>query len=131
MKTTWARKCSAFVAFSTLTNESIPSIDIPHLGSESYFNMWQKSISIWKYIHRHYLDEFDYFLLGGDDMYYIMENLYMFLLTNEDVQRAERLQEGMTCPMVLVLQNCLLFFHGCRFVYWKAVSTSSYAKHAV
>jgi hypothetical protein len=45
--------------------------------------MWQKVRSIWKYIAAYYLDEFDWFLLGGDDMYYIMENLYNYLQSAE------------------------------------------------
>jgi glycoprotein-N-acetylgalactosamine 3-beta-galactosyltransferase len=45
--------------------------------------MWQKTQSIWKYIALHYVDDYDWFLLGGDDMYYIMENLYEFLNSDE------------------------------------------------
>ena len=37
--------------------------------------MWQKSRSIWKHIAASYLDQFDWFLLGGDDMFYVLENL--------------------------------------------------------
>ncbi len=88
MKDTWAKKCLSFLAFSTIDDPDIPSINIPHLGPESYMNMWQKTRSIWKYIHNYYLDEFEYFLLGGDDMYYIMENLYAFLLS-------QRLEEAL------------------------------------
>ena len=45
--------------------------------------MWQKARSIWKYIAKHYLHDFDYFLLGGDDMFYIAENLYSYLNSDE------------------------------------------------
>jgi glycoprotein-N-acetylgalactosamine 3-beta-galactosyltransferase len=41
--------------------------------------MWQKSRSIWKYVYAHYMDKFDYFLMGGDDMFYIVENLRHYL----------------------------------------------------
>ena len=43
---------------------SIPAIKILHIGEESYFNMWQKVRNIWKYICTHYINEFDWFLLG-------------------------------------------------------------------
>lgn len=41
--------------------------------------MWQKSRAIWKYIDFHYNVEgeadFDWFVLGGDDIFLIVENL--------------------------------------------------------
>lgn len=49
--------------------------------------MWQKTRSIWKYIHHYYLEDYDWFLLGGDDMYYIMENLWYYLLSDEILER--------------------------------------------
>ena len=78
-KQTWAKKCDGFVAFSTSTDSSIPALKIEHEGEESYDNMWQKSRSIWKYIGAHFINDFDYFLIGGDDMFYIIENLKSYL----------------------------------------------------
>lgn len=63
-KETWAKKCDGFVAFSTVEDKTIPSINIEHEGEEAYDNMWQKSRSIWKYIAANYASHFDYFLLG-------------------------------------------------------------------
>ena len=80
---TWGKKCDGFVAFSTIDDDIIPAIKILHRGEESYNNMWQKSRSIWKYIHAHYIDQFDYFLIGGDDMFYIIENLRHYLMSEE------------------------------------------------
>lgn len=80
---TWAKKCDGFVAFSTVDDDTIPAIKILHEGIESYDNMWQKSRSIWKYINAHYLTSFDYFLMGGDDMFYIIENLKHYLMSDE------------------------------------------------
>ena len=48
-------------------------------GEESYNNMWQKSRSIWKYIGKHFTGKYDFFLLGGDDMWFIVENLRLYL----------------------------------------------------
>lgn len=59
------------------------SVAIPHEGEESYQNMWQKSRNIWKYIHHHYRDDYDWFLLGGDDMFITAENLRKYLLSKE------------------------------------------------
>ena len=62
-------------------------------GEESYDNMWQKSRSIWKYIATHYLDSFDYFLLGGDDMFYIIENLRAYL-NSQEIQTLQNERNG-------------------------------------
>ena len=59
------------------------ALEIQHEGEESYNNMWQKSRNIWKYIATHYIDDFDYFLIGGDDMFYIIENLLQYLSSDE------------------------------------------------
>ena len=55
--------------------------------------MWQKSRSIWKYIAKHYLDSFDYFLLGGDDMFYIIENLRAYL-NSQEIQNLRNERNG-------------------------------------
>jgi len=72
---TWAWKCDGFLAASTLTNETLGAVDLPHLGNETYGNMWQKTRSIWGYIYDNYLEDFDYFWLGGDDFLVYVENL--------------------------------------------------------
>ena len=46
-----------------------------------------------QYVYHHYQDEYDYFLFGGDDMYYIMENLYAYLQSDE-IRAARARGEG-------------------------------------
>jgi len=82
-KETWAKRCSGFVAFSTVDDPNIPAVKIVHEGAEEYENMWQKSREIWKYIDKHFREQFDFFLLGGDDMFYIIENLVHYLGSDE------------------------------------------------
>lgn len=82
-RNTWARKCDGFLAFSTKTDLEIPAMEIKHEGEEAYDNMWQKSREIWKYIATHFINDFDYFVLGGDDMFYIVENLRSFLVSHD------------------------------------------------
>lgn len=72
---TWAWKCDGFFAASTATNETLGAVDLPHLGKEAYGNMWQKTRSIWAYIHDHYVNDYDFFWLGGDDVGLTVENL--------------------------------------------------------
>lgn len=82
-RTTWAKKCDGFIAFSTETDAKYSAMRIEHDGDEHYDNMWQKSRAIWKFIYANLRDHFDYFLLGGDDMFYIVENLRAYLGSEE------------------------------------------------
>jgi hypothetical protein len=75
----WGYKCDGFLAFSTETIPALGMVDLLHPGDEAYGNMWQKVRSIWAYIYKHYRDQYDYFHLGGDDMYVIVENMRRFL----------------------------------------------------
>lgn len=72
----------------------ITAIKIDHEGDENYNNMWQKSRSIWKYIAQHYKDQFDYFLLGGDDMYYVIENMLAYL-SSAQISAARSKNDGL------------------------------------
>ena len=83
---TWGQKCDGYLAMSDKTDQSIPSIDIKHKGEESYQNMWQKVRSIWIYVEKHHVNEYDYFLLAGDDIYIIVENLRKYLNSKEILQ---------------------------------------------
>lgn len=42
-------------------------------------NMWQKVRSIWRFVGEHYLDAFDWFFIGGDDLYVLPHNLKTYL----------------------------------------------------
>ena len=81
MRETWAPRCDGFLAFSTGSDPRIPAISLPHEGEEAYNNMWQKVRSIWKFVGEHYVDRFDYFFLGGDDLFVVPENLRAYLST--------------------------------------------------
>jgi hypothetical protein len=75
----WGHKCDGYLAFSTETIPELGMLEILHAGEEMYDNMWQKVRSIWAYIHDQYLNDYDFFHLGGDDLYLIVENLKRFL----------------------------------------------------
>lgn len=79
MRETWAPHCDGFLAFSTASDARLPAVAIEHEGREEYYNMWQKSRSIWKFIGKHYLNDFDYFILGGEDLFVIPGNLRRYL----------------------------------------------------
>jgi len=77
-------KCDGFLAFSTLTAPKLGMVGLLHEGEENYHNMVQKTRSIWSYVATHYLDQFDYFHIGGDDMHVIVENIISLLLEYEE-----------------------------------------------
>lgn len=95
-RNTWAKKCDGFIAFSTKEDPLIPSVAILHEGKEAYDNMWQKSRSIWRFIHTHLSEKYDFFLLGGDDMFYIVENLRAYLGSEEITKKKNEGQGTIT-----------------------------------
>lgn len=87
---TWGKQCDGFLAASNETDPSVGSIDIVHKGKEEYANMWQKVRSMWNFTYRNYINDFDFFLIAGDDTYVAVENLKAYLNSFE----VERLEDG-------------------------------------
>jgi len=86
IRKTWAPACDGFLVFSTKSDSRIPAISIPHRGREEYRNMWQKIRSIWKFVGKHYLLDFDWFYIGGDDLVAFPQNLKKHLGTYNSSQ---------------------------------------------
>ena len=57
--------------------------------------MWNKVVSIWKYTKLHYMDEFDWFYIAGDDTYLIPENLRYFLANDPIVLKKRARRQGL------------------------------------
>jgi hypothetical protein len=55
-------------------------LNLLHEGPEMYDNMWQKTRSMLSYMYDHYLNDFDFFFLCGDDTHVIVENLKHYLV---------------------------------------------------
>lgn len=91
---TWGRKCDGFLAISDVNDASIGAIALPHDGPESYDNMWQKTRSILKYAHDHYVDDFDFFHVCGDDVYMVMQNMRDYLGSDEVIQLGKALRDA-------------------------------------
>lgn len=83
---TWGRRCDGFLGFSNLTIPSLGLLRLEHVGPENYGNMYQKVRSIWAYVHQHYLSDYEYFHLCGDDAYLLVENLRHFVESLDDTQ---------------------------------------------
>jgi glycoprotein-N-acetylgalactosamine 3-beta-galactosyltransferase len=78
---TWGPRCDGFLAASNQTNATIGAFHIPHEGPEQYSNMWLKVRAMWQFAYDHYLNDFDFFHMGGDDHYVIAENLRFLVST--------------------------------------------------
>jgi glycoprotein-N-acetylgalactosamine 3-beta-galactosyltransferase len=87
IRETWGQKCDGFMVGSTKTDRDLGTVNIPHAGIEEYDNIWQKVRSMWSYIYDHYYEEYDWFHIGGDDLYLIVENLRLYL-ESEEIQLA-------------------------------------------
>ncbi|XP_017066355.1 glycoprotein-N-acetylgalactosamine 3-beta-galactosyltransferase 1 [Drosophila eugracilis] len=74
---TWGARCNKLIFLSSQTdpNLSILKMDIP----ETRGNLYAKVRTGMAYAHKHYLNDFDWFLKADDDTYIVMENLRLFL----------------------------------------------------
>jgi glycoprotein-N-acetylgalactosamine 3-beta-galactosyltransferase len=83
IRETWGPKCDGFMVGSNKTDASIDAVDIPHEGAEEFDNIWQKVRSMWAYIYDNYYDKYDWFHIGGGDLFLIVENLRLYLESEE------------------------------------------------
>lgn len=103
---TWAPHCDGFLAFSDKTDSSLGAISMTEISkmietgkkiasgeeldesdglwSESYYRMWNKAQAMWSVVATSELiDVYDYFFIGGDDVYLVPENLKLLLSKTE------------------------------------------------
>ena len=53
------------IQWHALTSASSPFSARPSANTYRYHNIWQKVRNIWKYIYDNYMDDYDYFVIGG------------------------------------------------------------------
>lgn len=63
------------MAVSNLTDVTLGAVNMLHRGPESYKNMWEKVRSTWSYVYQHYLRDYDWFYIAGDNTFVVAENL--------------------------------------------------------
>eukprot|EP01041_Mallomonas_annulata_P002856 gene2856-5616_t len=113
IRETWGKHCDGFLAVSNMTDTSISTLSVgpdKEGWKESYDDMWLKSQIIWKLIATTLLPYYDYFLLGGDDLYVIVNNLRSLL----NSKRIKQLSENGMRPIYLgreLIRNKLFSFH--------------------
>ena len=82
---TWGPKCDGFLAAAPFSDPSLGALNLRHVGPETYDNMWAKIRSMWEYAYDHYRNDFDYFHIGGDDHYVVVENLQTMVGNWKDI----------------------------------------------
>ena len=85
IRETWGQKCDGFMVASNRTESSLDIVKISHSGPEDYGHVWSKVQAIWSYVYDHHYEDFDWFHIGGDDLYLLVENLRLFV-ESEEVQ---------------------------------------------
>jgi len=109
IRETWGQKCDGFFAASNITIPSLDTVSIVHEGPEKYKNMWQKVRSMWNYVYMNYYNDYDFFHIGGDDLYLILENL-RYYLGSEEIQAAQY-DPDMLPPPGINMQRPLFLGH--------------------
>ena len=92
IRSTWGKRCDGYLAFSNASDlsKSIYSVkEVNGPQTESYTQMWKKTQMIWSVVASSLVNQYDYFLLGGDDLYVIVENLRQ-LLNSDHLQTLSR-----------------------------------------
>jgi glycoprotein-N-acetylgalactosamine 3-beta-galactosyltransferase len=72
---TWGQRGLNLRFFSDQNDLSLPVVKLPFDGPESYDNLWRKAVAMVRFAHRFLREQFDWFMVGGDDMFLIPENL--------------------------------------------------------
>ncbi len=77
---TWGSHTQSLLFYSNEGHPELPIVNISHDGEESYENMWRKVISMVRHACKYFLDKYDWFMFGGNDLLVIPENLHRLLL---------------------------------------------------
>ena len=77
-KATWGKRCEQLLVMSSKEDKDFPAIGLPNT-KEGRSHIDFKTKTAWKYIHEHYINDYDFFVKVDTDTYLVVENLLEFL----------------------------------------------------
>ena len=77
-KATWGKRCEKLLVMSSKEDKNFPAIGLPNT-KEGRSHIDFKTKATWKYIHEHYINDYDFFVKVDTDTYLVVENLLEFL----------------------------------------------------
>ncbi|KAM9785531.1 glycoprotein-N-acetylgalactosamine 3-beta-galactosyltransferase 1-A [Neosynchiropus ocellatus] len=85
VRATWTRHCNVVVFMSSVEDPDFPAVG---LGTkEGRDQLYWKTIRAFHYVHRHHLNQADWFLKADDDTFVVVDNL-RWLLSNHTPEEA-------------------------------------------
>jgi glycoprotein-N-acetylgalactosamine 3-beta-galactosyltransferase len=79
---TWGRKCDGYLSMGSVTDANASAVSIMRDDGEPG-TPWQQVQAIWQYVAKHHLADYDYFLLGDEQLFVVVENLRLYLQTDQ------------------------------------------------
>lgn len=83
IRATWAKRCDKTLYMSSVKTE-FPTVGLK--VGEGRDNLYWKTIEAFWYVHKHHMDDADWFLKADDDTYVVVENL-RYLLSKFDTEK--------------------------------------------
>ncbi|XP_074023664.1 LOW QUALITY PROTEIN: glycoprotein-N-acetylgalactosamine 3-beta-galactosyltransferase 1-A-like [Numenius arquata] len=77
VRATWARHCNVAIFMSSQPAPAFPAVGLP--VGEGRHQLYWKTIRAFQYVHRHHLDQADWFLKADDDTFLVVANLRWLL----------------------------------------------------
>lgn len=114
LRRTWGPKCDGFVVASNVTDRTLGTVRIPVEADEINTRKWLRVRTTCSYIYDNYFDEYDWFFFSNDMVFLLMENLRLYLESDE-IQTAANYGVTISEESSVTARNLMPIFLGRRF----------------